>query len=304
MASHMCIPGPLDVNAIRAAIQDALARQETLHTTFVEREGRPFQVVGALHEVEIPMIDLAGSQDPDAAIEATPRRHALEPFDLETGPLLRLWLARVGDQDHRLLRLSHHIVTDWLSWRMFFTDVARAYGAHRRGERSPELGDGPQYADFAVWERERLRPDGLLYRDQLEWWRRAFEPECPPLELPFSRAEPIADAPVTDGAIEWEVEAGEAAALDELARRAGTTAFVVRLAAFAAQLGLETGQERIALGTYAMNRTLGRNPVDVRVLLQPDHADSRLRPEAVFPTLAGTGPDGGHRDESAQRDPL
>ena len=256
MASHMSIRGPLDVNAMRAAIQDALARQETLHTTFVERDGRPFQVVGAIPEVEIPMIDLAGSQDPDAAIETTLRRHALEPFDLETGPLLRIWLAHVGDDDHRLLRLSHHIVTDWLSWRIFFTDVARAYGAHRRGERSPEIGDGPQYSDFAVWERERLRPDGLLYREQLEWWWRAFEPECPPLELPFSRAEPVPDAPVTDGAIDLEIEPGEAAALDELARGAGTTAFVIRLAAFAAQLGLETGQERIVLGTYAMNRTL------------------------------------------------
>jgi Condensation domain len=257
MASQMRIRGPLDVEAIRAAIQHAVARHEILHTTFVEREGRPLQLVGAPPEIEIPVIELGSPQDPDAEIDLILRRHALEPFDLETGPLLRLWLARARDDDHRLLRLNHHIVTDWLSWRIFFTDVARAYGAHRRGERPAEITDHPQYADFAAWERERLRPDGPLYRDQLDWWRRAFEHKCAALTLPFSRPEPVPDAPETDSAIHWRIEPGDAAGLEELARRAGTTSFVVRLAAFAGQLGLETGQEEIALSTYAMNRPPG-----------------------------------------------
>jgi condensation domain-containing protein len=258
MTSHMRIRGPLEVEAFRAAIQHAVARHDILHTTFVEREGRPLQVVGAPPEIEIPVIELGGSQDPDAAIEVILRRHALEqPLDLEAGPLLRLWLAHVGDDDHRLLRLSHHILTDWLSWRIFFSDVARAYGALRRGEPPPKVTHGPSYADFAAWERERLRPDGPVYRDQLEWWRRAFETERPALRLPFSRPQPVPDAPETDGTIRWRLEPGEAAALDELARRAGTTSFVVRLAVFTGQLGLETGQEQIVLSTYAMNRPPG-----------------------------------------------
>jgi hypothetical protein len=257
MASQMRIRGRLDVDALRAAIQHAVAGQELLRTTYVEREGRPLQIVGAPPEIQIPVIEIGDAQDPDAAADAILRRHALEPFDLESGPLLRLWLARVSDDDHRLLRLVHHIVTDWLSWRIFFTDVARAYEAQRRGERLPEIASGPCYADFAAWERERLRPDGRLHREQLDWWRRVFESECPPLRLPFSRPAPAPDAPATDSGIRRQVDPEDAAALDELARRAGTTSFVVRLAVFAAQLGLETGQERIALGTYAMNRPPG-----------------------------------------------
>jgi hypothetical protein len=254
MASQMHIRGPLEVDALRAAIRHAVAGQEILRTTFVEREGRLLQVIGAPPEIEMPVIELGGSQDPDSAGDQILRRHAREPFDLETGPLLRLWLARVGDEDHRLLRLNHHIATDWQSWRIFFTDVARAYAANRRGEPPPEAPAGAQYADFAAWERERLRPDGPRYRDQFEWWRRAFEPGCPELEFPFSRPVPVSDAPAADGAIDWELEPQDAAALDELAGRAGTTPFVARLAAFSAQLGLSTGQEQIALGTYAMNR--------------------------------------------------
>jgi hypothetical protein len=282
MASQMRISGPLDTNALRAAIQHALAGQEILHTTFVEREERPLQVVGAPPEIEIPAIELGGSEDPDAAIDVILRRHAVEPFDLESGPLVRMWLARVGDDDHRLLRLSHHIVTDWVSWRIFFTDVARAYGAQRRGERLPEINRGPQYADFAAWERERLRPGGPRYRDQLEWWRQAFGPEWPALRLPFSRAEPVSDAPESDGTIDWKIEPGEAAALDELARREGTTSFVVRLAAFVAQLGLDTGQEQIALGTYAMNRPLAETQSMFGFFSNPIVLTMRFDPKLSF----------------------
>ena len=254
MASLMPIRGPLDVDVLRAAFQHAVDRQEILRTTFVEREGDPVQVIGPSPEIEMPLIELDPSEDPEAASEAILQRHALEPFDLETGPLVRVWLARVGDHDHRLLRLSHHIVTDWLSWQIFFRDVAAAYAARRQGEALPHPADGPQYADFAAWERERLSPDGRHYRDQLDWWQHLYASECPPLTLPSSRPAPIPEAPESDAILDLEMEPEDAASLDEMACRARTSPFMARLAAFSAQLGLSTGQEMIPIGTYAMNR--------------------------------------------------
>jgi hypothetical protein len=92
------------------------------------------------------------------------------------------------------------------------------------------IADRLQHADFAAWERETLRPDGPRYREEVDWWRRAFEPGRPALRLPFSRPTPVPDAAPADGVIHWGIEAGEAAALDELARRAGATPYAVRLA--------------------------------------------------------------------------
>ncbi len=277
MASLMRIRGPLDVDAFRASFQGAVDRHEILRTTFVEREGVPVQIIGPSPRIELPLIELDPSRDPERESEAILRGHAVEPFDLETGPLVRVWLARVADDDHRLLRLSHHIVTDWLSWQIFFRDVAREYGARLRGEPVPPARDGPQYADFAAWERARLRPDGPVYREQLEWWREAYGSGCPPLNLSFSRPEPVADALEADGLIDLEVEPGDAACLDEMARRAGTTPFTARLATISAQLGLDTAQEVIPIGTYAMNRppeaksTFGffSNPVTVLLRFEP-----------------------------------
>jgi len=79
MASQMRIRGPLEVEAFHVAIQHAVARHDVLHTTFVEREGRPLQVVGAPPEIEMPVIELSGSRDPDGEIEVILHRHALEP---------------------------------------------------------------------------------------------------------------------------------------------------------------------------------------------------------------------------------
>lgn len=254
VASENRIRGALDVAAMRAALEHVVMGNEILRTTYVEREGRPFQVVGRPRPIGVPVVELDGDSDPDAGVATILRRDAREPFDLERGPLLRLRLLRVDDDEHRLLRLCHHIVTDAQSWRVFCTDVARGYEALRRGNALPMIADRLQYADFAGWERETLRPDGPRYREEVDWWRRAFEPGRPALRLPFSRPTPVPDAAPADGVIHWGIEAGEAAALDELARRAGATPYAVRLALFAALLGLETGQEEILLGTYATNR--------------------------------------------------
>ena len=81
------------------------------------------------------------------------------------------------------------------------------------------IADRLQYPDFAGWEREALRPDGLRYCEEVDWWRRAFEPGRPALRLPFSRPTPVPDAAPADGVIHWGIEAAEAAALDELALR-------------------------------------------------------------------------------------
>ena len=106
------------------------------------------------------------------------------------------------------------------AWRVFCTDVARGYEALRRGNPLPMIADPRlQYPDFAGWEREALRPDGLRYCEEVDWWRPAFEPGHPALRLPFSRPTPVPDAAPADGVIHWGIEAAEAAALDELALR-------------------------------------------------------------------------------------
>jgi hypothetical protein len=94
------------------------------------------------------------------------RRHEIlteemqRPFYLEAGPLFRLVLLRLGEREHRLIRATHHLIHDAVSWQIFFDELAVAYTALVSGAPSP-LGPAPalQYLDYAAWERELIRPE-------------------------------------------------------------------------------------------------------------------------------------------------
>lgn len=253
IASENLLLGPLSVAALRRALEDVVCAHEMLHTTFVERDGVPLQVIQPPGPIDVPLINLGGT-DPGARAEELWLQQGAEPFDLEHGPLLRMQLVRVAEDHHRLLRSSHHLLSDRASWRIFFTDLARAYEARRRGEKPSTRSERLDYADFAIWERERISPDGARFRQEVEWWRSHFDRERPRQVLPFERAEPAPDTPAEEGRIPFGIGPEESRALDAVGRSVGATAYASRLAIFAGLLGLETGVEEVQLGGYATNR--------------------------------------------------
>src|SRR5436190_332418 len=115
--------------------------------------------------------------DADAAQEPDPEARAMEllseeasvPVDLEHGPLLRFHLVRVADDDYRLLRVIHHLITDRRSWQLFVTDAIAAYDSVRSGRPLPPP-DRLQFADFAAWERRRMNRASAHCRERVAWW--------------------------------------------------------------------------------------------------------------------------------------
>jgi hypothetical protein len=124
------------------------------------------------------------------------RRHEIlteemqRPFDLEAGPLFRLVLLRLGEREHRLIRATHHLIHDAVSWQIFFDELAVAYTALVSGAASP-LGPAPalQYLDYAAWERELIRPESPLFKAAVDWSEKLESP-LEPVSLPFAKAEP------------------------------------------------------------------------------------------------------------------
>jgi amino acid adenylation domain-containing protein len=254
VSSIAALQGDVDLEAMRAALDHVVARHEPLRTTFTERDGMPLQVIRTMQPLEVPLTDVSVAPDPEQRSRELLREMAAQAFDLERGPLLRLRLARLGEGDHHLLRVSHHLVSDRRSWQIFYRELAAAYAAIRRGESFPRTGDALQYADFAAWQRRMLRPDGRRYGEQLAWWRQALAPVPPRLELPFSRATPASGLRPRDGVLLWGIHPSVVGALDRLGREDGATRYTVRLALFSALLALETGQEAITLGAYVDTR--------------------------------------------------
>src|SRR5207249_4743296 len=192
---------------------------------------------------------------PEAEREAEARRRAKEaaaqPFDLERAPLLRARLLRLGESEHWLLLALHHIVTDAWSSGVLRRELSVLYEAFHEGKPSllPELP--VQYADYAVWQRERLQ--GEVLKEQLGYWKQTLA-DLPVLELPTDRPRPALPS-YRGGRVAFELGEDLTRALKELGRREGTTLFITLLAALQVLLYRYSGQEDIAAGAPIAGRT-------------------------------------------------
>jgi non-ribosomal peptide synthetase component F len=86
------------------------------------------------------------------------------------------------------------------------------------------------------------------------WWREHLAGHGGELRLPTLRRRPRMRVNRHDGVVWWGLRPELSSGLDALARRAGVTFFMSRLAVFAAQLALDTGERDLAIGSYTSGR--------------------------------------------------
>jgi len=241
----------VDADVLERAANELVCRHETLRTTFRAVAGEPVQVVHREQRLAIGRRDLR-SAGVAAAAEAQrlAEAEARAPFDLERGPLLRLHLLQLAERDFVLLVTMHHIVSDGWSTSVFFDELTTLYDAFAHGEPSPLPELPVQYADYAVWQRERLAGEAL--ERHLAFWRQRLD-GAPLLQLPTDRRRPA--VPSFQGDREpLRLDAALAAAVDELSREQGVTPFMTLFAVFALLLSRYSGQQDLVIGTLAAGR--------------------------------------------------
>ncbi|MCP4656403.1 MAG: amino acid adenylation domain-containing protein, partial [bacterium] len=260
----------LDLVAIEASFQEIVRRHEVLRTTFRVEDGEPLQVISPRLRLPLPGVDLAGL--PAAVGERESRRLAAEEavrlFHLIAGPLIRLTLLRLGEEDHVLLVTMHHIVSDGSSMGIVIRELTALYRALVDGEpvHSDASGFGlpelpVQYADFAHWQRQWLR--GEVLETLLAYWRRQLAGPPPVLELPCDRPRPPAMRTSHGAQVPFEVPAALLEALKARSKERGSTLFMTLLAAFMALLHRYTGQRDLAVGSPIA----GRNRAEIEALV-------------------------------------
>ncbi|MGW4891959.1 amino acid adenylation domain-containing protein [Kitasatospora sp. NPDC004240] len=239
--------GDLDAAALGAALDQVVRRHETLRTTFDAVDGRGVQVVHEHADRPLPVVDVSG---PDAgpAVERFLATEMNTPFDLRRGPLLRATLLRVDAREHVLVLAMHHIVCDGWSTGRLLGELAAAYDAAAGGAPAslPELS--VQFADFAVWERER---SGAL-DEQLGYWRERLA-GMRTADLPTDRPRPPVRTPA--GAIlPVEIPAPVLGRLRELSRGRDATLFMALVTATKVLLARYCGEPDVAVGTVTLGR--------------------------------------------------
>ena len=256
MSHPLRIRGALDVRALETALDGLRERHETLRTTFEERGGGPVQVIHPPAHFDLPVDDLSHLPESDREAEVVRRvnEDGNTGFDLERGPLFRVHLLRLADEDHVLLLCMHHVISDGWSLGVLWGELRPLYEA-ALANRPPALAPLPvQYADFALWQREALRGEAL--EKQISFWRKALDGAPPALELPADRPRPPSQSH-RGSTLRHPISPELAEALRELARAEGATLFHVLLAGLRVVLARHAGQDDVVIGTPVAGRTRG-----------------------------------------------
>ncbi len=243
------IRGPLDARAFRRSLNEIVRRHEVLRTTFELRNSEPVQVIADYLDVQPDVIDLRKADE--AAWKARAIEEARRPFGLAHGPLMRVVLFQLAEEDHVVLITMHHIICDGWSMGVLFRELATMYsGAVRRAPAY--LNDLPvQYADYSLWQRERL--DSGKLGPQIDYWRQYLRDAPTVLEVPADRARP--KEPTFQGAVlHTGVDPSVSATLLDLAQSESGTPFVLLLAAYAVLLHRYSGQSDLIIGCPVANR--------------------------------------------------
>jgi thioesterase domain-containing protein/acyl carrier protein len=285
IAVRFRLQGPLRRDCLERALNDIVARHESLRTAFAVRDGVPVQVIAPQLTIPLPCDDLRNGSESERRLraEAHTSEEAQRPFDLAKGPLIRTRLLILDDQEHMLLVTIHHIVADGWSVGIVTNELAAFYDSECRGTQPalPELTI--QAGDYAIWQEEWLRSQDL--KEQVGYWSRQLA-NLPLLEVPTDR--PRSPKQTFGGSIASILLSRQLTdPLEALAAREKVTPFMVMLAGFQILLQKFTGQHDVFVGSVFGGRPrveleplIGMfiNPLVLRTDLSGDPAFFHLLP--------------------------
>jgi len=246
--------GALDVDALRAALADLVARHEVLRTVYPDVDGVPYQEVLPADRA-VPALAVTGTTE--AELPALVDAAARHLFDLTRDVPLHAHLFTLGATEHVFVLVLHHIAADGWSLAPLQHDLAAAYTARRAGH-APDLAPLPvQYADYTLWQEQLLgdRDDpASLAAVQLAHWRQALDGLPERIELPADRPHPAATSR-HGGMVDFRWDGTLSAGMTRLARAAGATPAMVANAALAVLLTRLGAGEDVPIGTAVAGRT-------------------------------------------------
>jgi len=244
------LTGALDVVILSQALNEILRRHESLRTTFAAGATGPVQIINSPSPAVVEIDRVAKVPVDELGRHELLRECAVgasaQPFNLSCGPLLRVRILELDSHDRALLVTMHHAVADAHSVNLFLLELETLYRDLRAGQ-PPSAPDLPiQYADFAVWQRDRM---GQPWAErELAYWKHQLSGAPPLLEIPTDRPR---------GAVQRLRAAHQDVSLPQslvlaaraLARAEGCTGFVILLAAFFVLLWRYSGQRDVVVGS-------------------------------------------------------
>ena len=274
------LEGPLDVEVLERAFSELVRRHEVLRTTFPMEDESAVQVIRPAEAIRIPVVDLRGQDE--TTVRRFIRAEVDRPFDLARAPALRTHLLKLSEEQHVLVVMLHHIVSDGWSMGVLVREMSALHDAFSRGIASPLPELPVQYADYSQWQRDWLK--GEVLESQVRYWREQLEGAPRALELPTDRPRPAVQT--FRGAVRkhvWPQALWQR--VEALSRAEGGTPFMVLLAAYQTVLWRHSGQDDISVGFPIAGRTQAETEGLIGYFANTLVLRSRVKPEATFREL-------------------
>ena len=252
--SALRIVGSLDHAALQLSLTEIARRHPILRSRVEVVDDQPRLRSLAMEGIPLPVTDLSNIEPAyrTARVRKLLEAEARRPFDLEAGPFLRAGILKEDEETSTLYISTHHIATDGWSDGVMFRELHALYAAFTAGKPSPLAELTAQYADFVVWQRDRI--EGSLGKRNAEYWRARMDGAPPMQELPTDRPKPVLPS-TSGGQTTVRIERDLAASVESLARHEAATPAITMLAAFALLQSRITGQLDTVIGLSLAGRT-------------------------------------------------
>ncbi|WP_201367419.1 non-ribosomal peptide synthetase, partial [Dictyobacter formicarum] len=259
-SSHYNLPmvmrlyGALNTKALERSLIEIICRHDSLRTTFKMVDGNVVQFIEPTAIFQLRQCDLRRLTTPEREVVA---RNLIEedverPFALDQKPPLRGILIRLDTNEHILVVIMHHIISDGWSNSLFLHELTTLYPTFQRNMPAQLPALKAQYADFALWQHAWLQGD-VLDR-QLDYWKQQLQ-NATTLALPTDRPRPLVQS--HEGAREvFVLPTTLSDNIKSLSQRMGVTLFMTLLSSFYVLLYRYTDQEDLLVGTPIANRHL------------------------------------------------
>ncbi|MFN6218433.1 MAG: amino acid adenylation domain-containing protein [Aphanizomenon sp.] len=256
------ISGSLNISVLEQVITEIVRRHEILRTNFQQIEGKNLQIIRPEINISLQVINLE-------QITAKQQLQNVEPlinqetdkiFNLSEDDLFQSTLYQLNQNSYILLLNMHHIISDGWSIGILLQELSTLYGAYLAGNKSPLPDLQIQYADYAIWQKEKFTSE--IREKQLNYWKQQLADIPPLLELPTDKPRPPIQS-FRGGIWEFSINSNLSQKIRTLTQQSDATLFMIMLAAFVILLYRCSGQDDILIGSPMA----GRNRQEIQSLI-------------------------------------
>ncbi|KIN31505.1 Malonyl CoA-acyl carrier protein transacylase [Bacillus subtilis] len=247
------LKGKLDEKILHTTLKDIVKRHESLRTIFPEKEGKPTAIVleedFSLQTINLTELDESIQQQEVSNIY---KEESLKPFNLSTGPLIRVNLIKLNSKENVLIVIMHHIIADNWSFQIFQNELVNTYLKINKGLPTEKPSEY-QYKDFAKWQRENIQGENLV--KHLKFWSNKLADSPELLRIPTQKDRPKVQS-FNGKTLSFTIPSHLISKLERLSLNHDATLFMTLLAGWKSLLYRYTGQEDIVVGVPVAGRSV------------------------------------------------